>query len=242
MKSVHYPAESQGRRVELVSGLSRRMLPASGNSSSLRTEGGNRGRHTTPRWLLAALAVSLALVGCGNQGTPIIPKIISFNYTVRTVPDASALIASVQGGQTTVTDLLSRGQCNFTADFSTRTPPQVFINGTPGQTGFNVNLVSTAPVGIATTNPSSCIALAEFEINIGGRSEALALGAQTSHTNGRVRLVDGSRFTTSEFFRAKVTSFDPANRRSIGEFSFIDRLSSGSNTVIIVDGSYALAP
>jgi len=192
---------------------------------------------------LALLMLSIALFGCrSNRGTPLTPQILTFNYAVRTVPDASALIASVQGEQTTVSDLLSPDPCNFTADFSSATPPQVFVNGTPGRTGFTVNIVSTTPVGLSTTNPSSCTALDEFEINIGGLSEALALGAQTSQTNGRVWLVDGRQFGVSGFFRARVQGFDPANRRSNGDFRFINRLSASSNTVLIVEGTYALTP
>ena len=190
-----------------------------------------------------ALAALVGFGGCANRGTPLTPQILTFNYAVRAVPDASALIASVQGGQTTVSDLLARDPCNFTADFSSATPPQVFTNGTPGQTGFNVNIVSTAaPIGLSTTNPSSCTDLDEFEINIGGQSQALALGAQSSVTNGRVLLVDAREFATSQFFQARVQGFDPANRRSNGDFRFINRLSAGSNTVLIVEGSYALTP
>jgi hypothetical protein len=189
-----------------------------------------------------AMAVLVALGGCANRGTPLEPQILTFNYGVRAVPDASALIASVQGGQTTVSDLLSQDPCNFTADFSSATPPQIFVNGVPGQTGFNVNLVSTDPVSIPVTNPPSCTALDEFEINIGGLSEALALGAQTSLTNGRIWLVDNRQFATSQFFQARVQGFDPANRRSNGDFRFINRLSASSNTVLIVEGSYTLTP
>ncbi len=189
-----------------------------------------------------AIAALVGLGGCANRGTPLTPQILTFNYAVRAVPDASALIASVQSGQTTVSDLLSRDPCNFTADFSSATPPQVFPYGSPGQTGFNVNIVSTAPVGLSTTNPSSCVALDEVEINIGGGSEALALGVPTNLTNGRIWLVDGRRFETSQFFQARVRAFDTANRRSNGDFQFISRLSAGSNTVLIVEGSYALTP
>ena len=188
------------------------------------------------------LMAALALAGCANRGTPLTPQLLTFNYAVRTVPDASALITSVQSGQTTVSSLLSQDSCNFTVDFSSATPPQVFVNGIPGQTGFNVNIVSTAPVGLSTTNPASCTALDEFEINIGGRSEALALGAQTSLTNGRVWLVNGRQFATSQVLQARIQGFDPANRRSNGDFRFIDRLSAGSNTVLILEGSYALTP
>jgi len=196
----------------------------------------------TARRILALLVASLALPSCTSEGTPITPSILTFNYVVKTVPSASALIASVQGGQTTVSDLLGQTPCNFTADFSSPTPPQVFPYGNPGQTGFNVNIVSTAPVSLTTTNPSSCAALDEIEINIGGRSEALTLGADTSRTNGRVWLVDGRQFQTSDFFRARIHNFDPANRRSNGEFRFINRLSGVSNAVLIVQGSYALTP
>jgi hypothetical protein len=205
-------------------------------------KGGIRNLTATAKRIVVIFLASVALAGCPNGGTPIRPQILTFNYAVQTVPDASALIASVQNGQTTVASLLSQNPCNFTANFASPTPPRAFTNGTPGQTGFNVNIVSTAPVGLSTTNPSSCTALQELQISIGGQSEALALGAWTNLTNGRVSLVDGRQFATSQFFQARVQGFDPANRRSNGDFRFIDRLSAGSNTVLIVEGSYALTP
>jgi len=194
------------------------------------------------RSIAALLATATLLAGCGNRGTPITPQILTFNYLVMAVPDATTLIASVQNGQRTVSDLLARNPCNFTADFSSATPPRVFPNGTPGQTGFSVNIVSTAPVNITTTNPANCTPLAELEINIGAQSQALALGVPTNLTNGRIWLNDGRRFATSEFFQARVQSFDPVNRRSSGDFRFIDRLTSGSNTILVAEGSYALTP
>lgn len=206
------------------------------------TVGGMTHLRAMPKRLLALLMMSLVLTGCANRGTPLSPQTLTFNYAVRTVPDAAALIASVRSGQAVVSDLLARDPCNFTADFSSPTPPQVFTNGVPGQTGFNVNIVSTAPVNLATTNPPSCTALDEFEINIGGLSEALALGIPTGLTNGRVWLVDGRQFGTSQYFQARVQGFEAASRRSNGDFQFIDRLSPSSNTVLIVEGSYALTP
>ncbi len=189
-----------------------------------------------------AMAAMVVLGGCANRGTPLTPQILSFNYVVRTVPHAPTLIASVQGGHTTVSDLLAQDPCNFTADFSSATPPQVFIYGTPGQAGFNVNIVSADPVSIPATNPSSCTALDEIEINIGGQSEALAVGARTDLTNGRVWLADGRQFASSAFFQAQLQGFDHASRRTNGNFRFINRLSANSNTVLIAEGSYALTP
>jgi hypothetical protein len=187
--------------------------------------------------------LAITMGKAGNRGTPLEPQVLSFKYVTGTV-NASAVIASVRSGQTTIADLLSRasGVCGFTADFSSRTPPRVFINGTPGQIGFNVNLISAEPVSLTTPNQSCFDELSEFEINIGGRLEALALGNQTSLTNGRVKLVDGREFTTSEFFQAQINRFDPANRRSEGSFRFINRLSRASNMVLIVEGSYFLTP
>jgi hypothetical protein len=189
-----------------------------------------------------AMAALVGLGGCANRGTPIRPQILTFNYGVRTVPDASALIASVESGQMTVSELLSQDPCNFTADFSSSQPPKVVVNGTPGQTGFTVRIFSITPVGLSTNNPSSCTELDEFVIDIGRQSEALALGNLTSLANGRFLLVDGRQFATSQFFQARVQGFDPANRRSNGDFRFINRLSPGSNTVLIVEGAYALKP
>jgi hypothetical protein len=196
----------------------------------------------TTKRMVPLCATAILLAGCPNPGTPIAPQILTFNYLVTTVSNADALITSVQNGQTTVADLLARDPCNFTADFASATPPQVFPYGTPGQTGFNVNIDSTAPVNITRTNPAYCTPPAELEINIGGQAQALALGVPTNLTNGRVWLTDGRRFATSQFFQASIQGFDPANRRSNGDFRFIDRLTPGSNTVLIVDGSYALTP
>jgi hypothetical protein len=214
--------------------------PCAGENVRWTTFNSNRENSMKSILVASAMAVLVGLGGCAPRGTP--PQLLTFNYGVRTVPDASALIASVQGGQTTISDLLSRDPCNFTADFSRAVPPRVVTNGTPGQTGFNVNIISVDPVGLSTTNPSACTALDEVEINIGGLSEALTLGTQTRRTNGRVWLDGGQRFATSEFFQARVQGFDPANRRSNGDFRFINRLSAGSNTVLIVEGSYALTP
>src|SRR5437899_2323467 len=133
-------------------------------------EGGIRDPRATANHILVLLVASLALAGCNTA------QVLTFNYAVQTVPDASVLLTSVQNGQTTITNLLSQNPCNFTANFASPTPPRVFTNGTPGQTGFNVNIVSTAPVNLSTTNPQSCTALQELEINIGGQSQALALG------------------------------------------------------------------
>jgi len=64
-----------------------------------------------------------------------------------------------------------------------------------------------------------CTPAAEIEINIGGQAQALALGVPTNLTNGRVWLTDGRRFATSQFFQASVQGFDPATRRSNGDFA-----------------------
>lgn len=199
--------------------------------------------------------VSLVLVGFGGCPPRVEPQILALNYVVQTVPTpemATALIDSVRGGQMPISTLLTqdavtrgpRDPCNFTADFTNRTPPtapKIVVNGTPGQTGFNVTIGSTTPVAIQTTNPSSCQALKEIEILIGGRSEALALRTQTNRTKGRVALVNNQDFNTSEFFQAQVLSFDPTNRRTSGEFRFINR-EPGSTTMLIVEGSFGMKP
>ncbi len=188
------------------------------------------------------LLVAVALAGCGERGSSMQPQILTFNYSVQSVTDATALIASVQNGQTTVSNLIARNQCNFTASFAGRTPPQVFPYGAPGQNGFNVNIVSTSPDNISTTNPSSCAVIDEFEINIGDRSQALALGTPTNRTNGRVWLDDGSQYQISEFFQATVQTYDPNIRRTSGSFRFIDHLSPASNKLLIVEGTFAMTP
>ena len=117
-----------------------------------------------------ALAMSLVLTGCANRGTSLSPQTLTFNYAVRTVPDARSNRPLCVVGRPSFRICL-RGTLQLPADFSSPTPPQVF-NGVPGQTGFNVNIVSSrSRQSPATTNPPSCTALDEFEINIGGLSE-----------------------------------------------------------------------
>jgi hypothetical protein len=188
----------------------------------------------------ALLTACLALAGCS---TPIEPQILSFNYALRSVPDWPTFLASVQSGQTRISDLLSSNPCNFTADFSVASPPELFTSGTPGQTGFNVSVVALTPVSIpVTTNPPSCPALEQIEIVIGSPSQALALGMFTDVTNGRIWLLNGPRFPISQHFEARVQRFNPANSRSDGQFRFVSRDMAATNTVLIVEGSYAITP
>lgn len=187
-----------------------------------------------------AAICSLSFSGCGNRTGP---QVFTFNYAIRTFQDAnevSSVISSIRNGSRTMSDyaILS---CNFTADFSVTTPPEIFVYGNPGQIGFNMNIVSTNPVTITTTNPPNCNTLDEIEINIGRRTEALAVGASTNYTNGRLWFSDGRRFGASVYFQAQLNDFNATTRRSTGTFKFVNRLP-GSNTLLFVDGSFALTP
>ncbi len=56
-----------------------------------------------------ALALVAVLFGCTSSGQPLEPKILTFNYMVIQYSDPaaiSALIASIQSGQTTVAEQL----------------------------------------------------------------------------------------------------------------------------------------
>lgn len=186
--------------------------------------------------------IAVAVAGCVNKRSSIKPQVLTFNYSIQSVTDVTALIDSVQNGQTTIADLIARSPCNFTASFAGRLPPQIFPRGTPGQSGFGVNIVSTAPDNISTTNLSSCAVVDEFEINIGDQSQVLALGTSTNRTNGRVWLDDGSQYQISQFFQAAIQKYEPDIRRTTGDFRFIDRLSPASNKVLIAEGSFAMTP
>ena len=187
------------------------------------------------------LLLLATLVSCGNAGNPVEPQIITFNYAIMTVPDVTAFVDTVKSGLTTVSSLLANGPCNFSASFAGNAEPSVSVSGTPGQNGFNINAASVTPVSLTTTNPPNCPALAEYEIGIGGRSSAVAVGALTDIVNGKFSFADGQKFETSPFAQAKVIGHNAATARATGEFRFVNRLTSAATeTVLVVEGSFAL--
>ncbi|MDE2236134.1 MAG: hypothetical protein KGK44_11410 [Gammaproteobacteria bacterium] len=191
---------------------------------------------------LLIVLLMATLAGCDPKVSALKPQILTFNYSIQTVADASALIDSVRNGKTTIARLIARSPCNFIAGFTGQTPPQMFPNGTPGQAGFNVQIMVSAPDNVSTTNPSSCEVPDEIEINIGSHSQVLALGMPTSLAGGRLWFTNGSKYQNSEFFRATVQGFDATISRTKGDFAFIDRLAPGSNTLLMVEGSFAMTP
>jgi hypothetical protein len=188
---------------------------------------------------LAGLTSAAMLLGCPGQ--PLEPQIVIFNYAVRQVADPAALIASIQGGQTTVVAEIGANPCNFTASFAGPNPPSININGDPGQTGFNISIVSTTPTNLATTNPGNCQAIEEIMIFIGARNQALNVGGRTNLTSAEL-MVGGMRLgTASGFFEASLTAFRQQTRYASGEFRFVGTMGStaGPATVLLADGSYA---
>ena len=204
--------------------------------------------HTSPdlpRLLKASLLIALlmaALAGCDHRDSSLQPQILTFNYSIQKVTDASALIDSVRRGRTTIAELIALSPCNFNAGFAGQTPPLMFPYGTPGQAGFSVQILATAPDNISTINPSSCEVPDELEIHIGSRSRVLALGVPTNLAGGRLWFTDGSKYQASEFFQATVQGFDATIRRTKGDFAFINRLAPDSNMLLMVKGSFAMTP
>lgn len=214
----------------------------------------------TSKRLLALFIGSLLLAGC--QAVPPAPQILSLNYVILDVPAGNnrvrAFVDSFERGERGLseldfylshpdpnTDLAVEVVCNFTADFSPGTvadpssAPLMDSSGSPGQPGFNIQIAASRR-NVTTDNPPSCVAIDQFVLDIGSRSDVIELGVPTSRGNGRIRLVDGVAFETSDFFEARVESFDPANERSSGQFRFINR--STATTVLLGEGSYALTP
>lgn len=212
---------------------------------------------------LALFICALLLAGCQSApSTSTAPQILSFNFAILDVPAGDnrirAFVDSFELGERALSELDSylahpipsaaleiEVACNFTADFSPGTvadpssAPLMDSSGSPGQTGFNI-LITASSRSITTDNPPTCVAVEQFVLDIGSRSDVIELGVPTSRGNGRISLADGSLFDTSEFFEAQVMSFDTANERSSGEFRFINRLTT--TTVLLVEGSYAITP
>ncbi len=200
------------------------------------------GRSPMPVWVAKLFLISIVLVSCSSSRRPITLQVLTFNYNVIENANVSDLVNGVRSGTSTIAAFLGPDPCNFTADFSSVNHPTASANGTPGQMGFSVSLTAVNPSNITTTNPSSCIAIREIQITIGGPSQALALRAQSAVTEGEIVLADGRSFNMGQFFQGRVQTFEAATRRTSGDFRFITSLSGNSSTVLIAEGSYALTP
>jgi hypothetical protein len=157
--------------------------------------------------------------------------------------DREAIIGPIVNGDQTVSGVLRSDPCIFTQDFTPEEEgvslPDLDVTGTPGQMGFGVSIQipSPLPQQQAPARPD-CLEPSEIQVEIGSRSEALAIGGWTRKTNARVRFVNGPRFDDSRYFRGRVTHLSSSNRAT-GEFEFINELS-GSNTLLLANGSFAI--
>ncbi len=193
------------------------------------------------------LALVAGLFGCTPSGQPLEPKILTFNYMVIQFSDSAAvtaLVASIQSGQTTVADELPANPCNFTASFAGTNAgtnqTSINVNGNPGQTGFNIQIESMTPVNITTTNPTDCQPVSEIAIFIGHMDEALDIGGQTNETSAEM-VVGGNLFETySGFFEGSLTGFRQQTGYASGEFQFVSASpGTAANARLLVSGFYA---
>jgi hypothetical protein len=204
-------------------------------------------------WRIAAVLLSgglaAALLAACPNGEPVQPQILTFNYKIRQlhVRDVTDLLNRIRSGQTTVANELGSNPCNFTASFANPTPPMVptapivHVGGGPGA-GFNLNITTTTPVSITTTNPPTCQSVDEIAISIGGaQTGGLDVGGRTNLTSAEL-VVGGTRFTSAVgFFEATLTNFQrpPPGGYASGQFRFVATTQVG-NATLLGDGSYAL--
>ena len=195
-----------------------------------------------------ALALVAVLFGCTSSGQPLEPKILSLNYMVIQYSDPaaiSALIASIQSGQTTVADELPTDPCNFTADDGDTAVLSIDINGIPGDSGFNIAIWTSGLVNITTTNPTDCQPVSSINMTIGSASEALDVGGQTNNTSAII-VMGGNTFNTgdelvsNQFFEASLMGFRPQTGYARGEFQFVSAApGTAANARLLVSGFYA---
>lgn len=209
----------------------------------------------TPDLAVFVITVPFVLSQCkGKLNTDLLNnvKILALDYAILEYPDGNAAataVSSVQSRSRTVFDHISDTRsCKFRADFTSDRlnenpplePPRSSVNGTPGQTGFNININSpTKLVNTEITNPPDCAVVERVSMIIGGISEALGVGGRTSRSGGRVEFRDGRKFEISEFFEADLDAFNDITRKATGRFRFVNRLQ-GSNTLLFVDGTFIL--
>ncbi len=213
---------------------------------------------TMTQRVAVVLGVAPLLAMC-SHGRPIQPQIFSLNYRVidfddqfdrpAGYPTREALLAVIESGQRDVDDFLSDDPCNFTASFAEPDPPDVVVNGRPERSGFNVTVNDVNAVNIAGTNPAGCPEVVEFQFQLGGPSELLDVGDTTNRTGlmittaGTPPAVDPQWSTTNGFFEATLDTFERRAGYTVGELQVVAaRTDTGSNTLLIAEGAYAVRP
>lgn len=174
------------------------------------------------------------------------------NYRLIAVPDSDnngiinsvdrdALISPVVNGDRTLSSAVGTDPCIFTQDFTPDAEgvslPDLDVLGVPGQSGFSVSVQIPSAIAQQTSARPDCIMPREIVVDIGSRSEALAVRGRTRQTSGRVHFVNGSQFNQSRYFEARITNLDPNAERASGEFGFIDE-TQGANTILVAQGSF----
>ncbi|MEO1089006.1 MAG: hypothetical protein AAFX81_00090 [Pseudomonadota bacterium] len=199
--------------------------------------------------MLGPLVLLAALGACQPSGQPVQPQILALNYGVLATPlpglaTPRAVIDAVASGQADVGDLLGADPCNFTANFAVTPPPQISMNGTPGNVGFSISIVSTNPVNINSQNAANCRVLDEYTLFLGGPPDSLGVGGTTNQTSASVSFTDGSIFDTGGgHLEATLSGFDANTRYSSGAIRIVaDQVATASNRVLVIEGSYAVTP
>lgn len=181
--------------------------------------------------ILSAFAV---LAACTPSGEPAQPQILSLNYEVRPLQDAT--IDQIRDGTRQVEEFLPADPCNFTASFAEGFAPTLSISGEPGNNNFSFLAVSENPSNLATTNPARCEAFASYDFQINERN--IALGVPV--INGKFDATVGSDAfrTLPGYFQATVNTFDPSNDYTTGTVEFVAKATGGQ--ALIGAGTFAL--
>lgn len=184
-------------------------------------------------WPVACVGLLCGLSGC-SRGT----EFLIFNYQTITLPDAAAadaLVDDISNGRTTVAATM-RSPCNHTADISDRTTTSLSGNRAPPVGNLTAEMRSTRPVNITTTNNPACPVITSYSFVFGDPLTFMRVGNIYRVGDSEMTFANGQLFQVIAFAQSRPTALSQSNVG--GGFSYVNQPAVGSNTLLLIDGSF----
>jgi hypothetical protein len=184
-------------------------------------------------WPVACVGLLCGLSGCSRGA-----EFLIFNYQTITLSDAAAadaLVDDISNGRTTVAATM-RSPCNHTADMSDRLTTSQFSTRPPPVGNLIAEMKSSRAVNIATTNNPACPVITSYSFVFGDPLTFMRVGNIYPAGDAEVTFANGQLFEVIAFAQSRPASLSQGNVR--GEFSYVNKPAVGSNTLLLIDGSF----
>jgi len=180
----------------------------------------------------------LLLTACSSRSsTPVKPLILTLNYSVQALPNASTVAHDLRTGSVDLSDFMPPNPCNMTVDFRGANKPSFGQNGAPGQAGGTLSIAVQNPTTIPEAQPAACVDVETLAVYLGTGSP-LVFGTPTNQ--GYAEITIGGQLLSTQnngFYSGTLLSRDSSDSYVTGEFEFMARIFDGET--VMVSGSFA---